>query len=197
MNGSQEGYRARWSPEDRQYVGTVVEFPSLSHLADSPEGALAGIRALVAGVVADLRATGEPVPAPARPWGRTTAHEAAGEVAEALAAGDEEWALRAVWGLAGGLLRTAPDDLPGLTIEAPPLTTNPRFDALIAAVVHHILEEAGVPAPGWVAEPARTVSPPWDVEPVEAFRREAREATPAVFVAHGVYLDAARELPNV
>jgi predicted HicB family RNase H-like nuclease len=55
-------YRVAWSPEDEQYVGTVTEFPSLSHLADTQDEALTGIRDLVAVVVADLHASGEPVP---------------------------------------------------------------------------------------------------------------------------------------
>ena len=36
-------YQVAWSPEDGQYVATVVEFPSLSWLADSPVDALAGL----------------------------------------------------------------------------------------------------------------------------------------------------------
>jgi predicted RNase H-like HicB family nuclease len=57
-------YRVTWSPEDGEHVGLCVEFPSLSHLDKTPESALAGIRNLVADVVADLEASGEPVPAP-------------------------------------------------------------------------------------------------------------------------------------
>ena len=40
------------------------EFPSLSWLAATPEGALAGIRRLVADVVRDMTANGEKVPEP-------------------------------------------------------------------------------------------------------------------------------------
>lgn len=57
-------YRVSWSEEDGEHVATCAEFPSLSHLARTPDAALKGIRALVAGVVADLRAKGEPVPEP-------------------------------------------------------------------------------------------------------------------------------------
>ncbi len=55
-------YRVTWSPEDAEHVGLCAEFPSLSWLADSPEGALAGIRQAVAEVVADMRTSGETVP---------------------------------------------------------------------------------------------------------------------------------------
>ncbi len=55
-------YRVTWSQEDGEHVGLCVEFPSLSWLAESPEAALAGIRQIVAEVVADLQKHGEPVP---------------------------------------------------------------------------------------------------------------------------------------
>jgi predicted HicB family RNase H-like nuclease len=58
------GYRVLWSAEDGEFVATCVEFPSLSWLADSQESALKGIVGLVADVVEDLRASGEPVPEP-------------------------------------------------------------------------------------------------------------------------------------
>ena len=57
-------YRVTWSEEDGEYVGLCVEFPSLSWLAASPEEALAGIRAAVAEVATDMRASGEPPPEP-------------------------------------------------------------------------------------------------------------------------------------
>ncbi|OXI43726.1 type II toxin-antitoxin system HicB family antitoxin [Burkholderia aenigmatica] len=57
-------YRVTWSPEDGEHVGLCAEFPSLSWLDGTPEGALAGIRRLVAEVVRDLTANGEKVPEP-------------------------------------------------------------------------------------------------------------------------------------
>jgi len=56
-------YRVTWSPEDGEHVGLCAEFPSLSWLADTPEAALAGIRTLVAEVVADMSKAGETPPA--------------------------------------------------------------------------------------------------------------------------------------
>lgn len=41
-------YMARWSEEDKEYVATVMEFPSLSWLDRDPERAIAGLRKLVA-----------------------------------------------------------------------------------------------------------------------------------------------------
>ncbi|MBK6717103.1 MAG: toxin-antitoxin system HicB family antitoxin [Burkholderiales bacterium] len=64
MNTDHYTYRVTWSAEDGEHVGLCAEFPSLSWLAATPEEALAGMRQLVAEVVADLNASGEPVPVP-------------------------------------------------------------------------------------------------------------------------------------
>ena len=57
-------YRVTWSPEDGEHVGLCAEFPSLSWLDTTPEGALAGIRQLVIDVVREMTANGEKVPDP-------------------------------------------------------------------------------------------------------------------------------------
>jgi len=57
-------YRVTWSDEDHEHVGLCAEFPGLSWLDATPEGALGGIRALVADVLADLERSGEPSPEP-------------------------------------------------------------------------------------------------------------------------------------
>lgn len=57
-------YRVTWSEEDTEYVGLCAEFPSLSWLAQTPEGALKGVSTLVKEVVADMQLNEEPVPEP-------------------------------------------------------------------------------------------------------------------------------------
>ena len=57
-------YRVLWSAEDGEYVATVAEFPSLSWLHPDQTKALRGLVDLVANVVGDLEATGEPIPEP-------------------------------------------------------------------------------------------------------------------------------------
>jgi predicted HicB family RNase H-like nuclease len=57
-------YRITWSPDDQEYVGLCVEFPSLSWLAESPEASLDGIRKIVAEVVQDMNSKGESPPLP-------------------------------------------------------------------------------------------------------------------------------------
>ena len=56
-------YRVSWSDEDQEFVGTCAEPLSLSHLAETRAEALLGIEQLVADVVQDMQASGEPVPA--------------------------------------------------------------------------------------------------------------------------------------
>ncbi|MBW1779103.1 MAG: type II toxin-antitoxin system HicB family antitoxin [Deltaproteobacteria bacterium] len=57
-------YRVTWAEDDHEYVGLCAEFSSLSWLAPTPEGALRGIRKLVADVVKDMNNAGEDVPQP-------------------------------------------------------------------------------------------------------------------------------------
>jgi predicted HicB family RNase H-like nuclease len=57
-------YRVTWSAEDAEFVGTCLEFPSLSWLATTQDEALHGIVDLVREVVKDLERGGEPVPEP-------------------------------------------------------------------------------------------------------------------------------------
>ena len=62
MNIKHYTYRVTWSPEDDEHLGLCAEFPSLSWLAKTPEAALRGITKVVADVVVDMQASGEPVP---------------------------------------------------------------------------------------------------------------------------------------
>ena len=62
MNIQHYTYRVTWSPEDDVHVGLCAEFASLSWLAKTPEAALKGIQKVVGDVVADMQASGEPIP---------------------------------------------------------------------------------------------------------------------------------------
>ncbi len=57
-------YRVSWSPEDGEHVATVLEFPSLSWLAPTPEEALTALVNLVREEVEDVTTKGETVPEP-------------------------------------------------------------------------------------------------------------------------------------
>jgi len=57
-------YRITWSAKDGEFVGLCAEFPSLSWLDKTKEGALSGIINLVNEVVSDMEANNEAVPSP-------------------------------------------------------------------------------------------------------------------------------------
>lgn len=57
-------YRVSWSAEEDEFVATCLEFPSLSWLAGTQVEALQGLEAVVQEVLADLKKTGEEIPAP-------------------------------------------------------------------------------------------------------------------------------------
>lgn len=57
-------YRINWSAEDEEFVGSVLELPSLSWLEPESGQAFAGIQQLARDVVADLEASGQKVPQP-------------------------------------------------------------------------------------------------------------------------------------
>lgn len=57
-------YRVIWSEDDAEHVGLCAEFPSLSHLADTPLKAMKGIMSLVKDVVKDMTESGEIIPNP-------------------------------------------------------------------------------------------------------------------------------------
>lgn len=64
MSAAHYTYRVTWSPEDNEFVGTVLELPSLSWLSRDEHEAFAGIRELAEEVVADLAKSGELAPEP-------------------------------------------------------------------------------------------------------------------------------------
>lgn len=65
MNTSEQySYRVSWSVEDQEFVGTVLELPSLSWLENDPGAAFSGIRKLAGDVVTELDANRECIPEP-------------------------------------------------------------------------------------------------------------------------------------
>lgn len=64
MNASHYAYKIEWSEEDEEYVGTVLEFPGLSWLDESPIEALNGIQQVTQECVEDMVKRGEEPPVP-------------------------------------------------------------------------------------------------------------------------------------
>ncbi len=63
-NADYYAYRVSWSEEDGEFVGTCLEFPSLSWLDKKQESALKGIRKLVADCLKDMKKNRELAPEP-------------------------------------------------------------------------------------------------------------------------------------
>ncbi len=64
VNHEHYTYRVIWSEEDGEFVGLCTEFPSLSWLDETLQGALNGIADLVKSVIVDMGTTGETIPEP-------------------------------------------------------------------------------------------------------------------------------------
>lgn len=64
MNSEKYTYQVSWSEEDREYVATVLEFPSLSWLAPTRQEAENGLVSLVAEILEDMVESGENIPTP-------------------------------------------------------------------------------------------------------------------------------------
>lgn len=64
MDKEKYSYRVFWSEPDEAYIGTVAEFPSLSHVDDTQGAAFYGIVDLVGHVLEDMQESGEAAPQP-------------------------------------------------------------------------------------------------------------------------------------
>lgn len=113
----------------------------------------------------------------------------ADQISAALTAGSSGAALRSYIQLADNLAAEHRTTRLALTLTTPPPTGEKRWDAAIAALVEHRLDEEQLPYPDWTAEPARTLARSWTlgagryVQPVDATR------VPPRFRAHGVLID--------
>ncbi|SES12229.1 protein of unknown function [Vreelandella subterranea] len=76
-------YSITWSEDDQQFVGLCSEFPSLSWLSDTQEGALKGIAQTVQDVLVDMENDRELMPRP-NISGRVHADEMRGSELQAL-----------------------------------------------------------------------------------------------------------------
>ena len=56
-------YRVHWSADDREYIGTVAELPSVSWLAGDSTEALLGVQRVADEVVTEMIESGEEPPA--------------------------------------------------------------------------------------------------------------------------------------
>ena len=142
-----------------------------------------------------LRACDHQLDLAARPSvrrGAATLAELSPTIAKDLAAGDEQGALRMLFGFADDFRGSSRPGRIALIADVPPPTGDARFDAALAGVAEFFAAEAGIVAPGWVEHPHRFVEPWWFVASRRAFHAYALANTPAVFARHGVFI--AREV---
>ena len=120
-----------------------------------------------------------------------TASDAGEDIRRYLEVGNEDAAFRVVLQLATDLTRADHALRVALSVTPPALSEHPKFDALLAGIVEWKLSADDLPSPLWVGEGARTLSEPWDVEPVPGLQEAARKRTPDALRRHGVHLDPA------
>ncbi len=111
---------------------------------------------------------------------------------EDLNNGQEDDALRLVFGFADDFRGSSRPGRIALLHDEPPPTGDPRFDAVLAGTAEFFAAEAEIVAPSWVDGLGRFVEPWWFVSSRPAFDAYALQHTPAVFARHGVFI--AREV---
>jgi len=117
-----------------------------------------------------------------------TAESVAIAVAEALAADRETEAIRIAFGLLQEFDKATADDRRLMVASRPPRTGDPRYDAMLAALVEHLCSGAGMPAPRWVEDPERFVEPWWFVSGLASLHAGALAESPISFARRGVFI---------
>jgi transcriptional regulator with XRE-family HTH domain len=124
--------------------------------------------------------------------GAESLEEIAQVMREDLNDGQEDDALRLVFGFADDFRGSSRPGQIALLRDEPPPTGAPRFDAALAGTAEFFAGEAELVAPRWVDGPGRFVEPWWFVSSRLAFDAYVLQHTPAVFARHGVFI--AREV---
>lgn len=83
------------------------------------------------------------------------------------------------------------DERMGVAAAPPPSTGDRRWDALLAGLVEHLSDAAGISSPTWIDEPGRFVPGAWWVVDTPLMRVWALHDTPAALLRHGVMLSRA------
>lgn len=118
---------------------------------------------------------------------RISAAESSREVAKALQKDKEKIAFRICLELIDDLNSVTPYRLAQLTKDAPSLSGDSRYDALIAAIVEDACVSVGAPTPPWVYEDTRAVKQ-WYLTDIESLHEDADRETPPIYRRHGVYI---------
>lgn len=77
-----------------------------------------------------------------------------------------------------------------LCVSPPPPIGDEALDAVLAALVDHVLSDAGLPLPTWVNDTARRAEVAWDLVDIPGLRELARQTTPEAFRRRNVFIPA-------
>jgi hypothetical protein len=115
-----------------------------------------------------------------------TVTQTATDVAAALAAGDNATALRLAFDFVRVFDGVPLDRRPGSIAHSPAACGDPRYDALLAALVEHLCARDGLPVPAWVEEPDRFLGTWWFVAGLRSLHASALAQSPISFARRGV-----------
>jgi transcriptional regulator with XRE-family HTH domain len=123
------------------------------------------------------------------PSRRDDACTSAAHIAAAAAQGDKKRAVREFIQLADNLAGEHDEVRFALTICEPAPTGTKYWDAAIAGLVTHRLEEEALPIPGWARDPARRLKKAWSFGDGEYSIPIPRENVPKAFLDVNVLID--------
>ena len=87
------------------------------------------------------------------------------------------------------LMDSRPEVVSALCIEAPALTGDQRYDALIAGICEYRLALNKLPFPAWILESTRKLDSEWIVDKYEKDPIAIRSRTPIALQNHNVLMD--------
>ena len=97
-------------------------------------------------------------------------------------------ALRIAFAFAERLDRATPSERSDMVRLRPASTTDPGYDALLAALVEHLCARWEIKTPKWVDDPDRFVEPWWFVSGLRGLHASALVQSPISFARHGVFI---------
>lgn len=117
-----------------------------------------------------------------------SARRVAADIAEALATHNEADAVRLAFQFVERYDRAAASDRPGMVVDEPAAVGDPRFDALLAAVVEFCCARHHNLAPSWVGDPNRFLQRWWFVSGLRSLHADAIAHSPISFARRGVFI---------
>jgi hypothetical protein len=120
--------------------------------------------------------------------GPTTIAETADLVAAELGAGDEPAALRIALDFVRVFDRAPAGQRSGLVTQPPAPCGDPRYDALLAAVVEHVCARVDLAVPPWTQEAGRFLDRWWFVSGMRSLHASALVQSPISFARRGVFI---------